>query len=126
MVISHKNKNDVAYNKFKLKDLKVRFGIENLSLRFLPENIAPFNPSQQLLNELIDVEGIALASKKAKSEHIVTPVIKELRRKNINRFSYFSGYSFDVDVKQGLSGYCDLIFSAKPHRIEIESPIFVL
>lgn len=114
----------MAYNKFKLKDLKIKFGIENLSLRFLPENITPFNPSQQLLNELIDVEGIALASEKAKSEHIVTPVIKELRRKNINRFSYFSGYSLDVDAKQGLSGYCDFIFSAKPHRIEIESPIF--
>jgi hypothetical protein len=114
----------MAYNKFKLKDLKTRFGIENSYLGFLPQPAVAFDPSAQALNELADVEGIALASEKAKSEHIVTPVIKELRRRNLEKFSYFSGYLFDVDSKLGLNGYCDFIFSAKPHRVEIESPIF--
>ncbi|MCB1194167.1 MAG: hypothetical protein H7A23_16765 [Leptospiraceae bacterium] len=114
----------MAYNKFKLKDLKIKFGIENSSRHFLPQELLPFVPSQKVLSELADAEGVALATEKAKSEHIITPTIKELRRRNLEKFSYFSGYEFNVDKKQGLNGYCDFIFSAKPHKIEIENPIF--
>ncbi len=114
----------MAYNKFKLKDLKVKFGIENESVPFLPLKLPIWKASQQLLTELADSVGLGLASEKAKSEFIVTPVLKEFRRKNIDNLSFFSGYMFDVDSKQGLNGYCDFIFSNKPRKTEIESPIF--
>jgi hypothetical protein len=114
----------MAYNKFKLKTLKAQFGIEHTSVPFLPTTYRAITPSLQLMNDLSDAMETALATEKAKSEHIVLPIIKELRRQNPNKFSYFSGYQFDVDVKQGLKGFCDFIFSAKPHKIEIETPIF--
>ncbi len=114
----------MAYNTFKLKDLRVKFGIENETRRFLPQNLPSFKVSAHLEQELAEVEGIGLGSEKAKSEHIVTPIIKELRRSNPEKFSYFSGYKFDVDSKQGLKGFCDFIFSDKPRKTEIESPIF--
>ena len=116
----------MAYNKFKLKDLREKFGIENDTIRFLSDSFPPFGVSPQLLYELADVEGIGLGSEKAKSELIVTPIIKELRHQNVDKFSFFSGYQFDVDAKQGLAGFCDFIFSAMPRKIEIEAPIICL
>jgi hypothetical protein len=114
----------MAYDKFKLRDLREKFGIDNQLVGFLPSDLRKIEVSPQLLADLSDVEGIGLASEKAKSELIVTPVLKEIRRKNIDKISFFSGYEFNVDSKLGLNGYCDFILSSKPRRVEIESPIF--
>lgn len=116
----------MAYNSFTLNRVKQKFAIDNQTQAFLPKNIANLKPSQQLLNELADVEGAAIATEKAKSELIIMPVIKELKRNNQNKFSYFSGYKFNVDYKQGLTGYCDILFSAEPYKQEIEAPVFYI
>jgi hypothetical protein len=116
----------MAYNKFTLTTVKQKLGIDNTTLNFLPKSFADFNVSQQLLNELSDVEGAAIATEKAKSELIVMPVVKELKRHNKDKFSYFSGYKFNVDSKKGLTGFCDILFSAEPYKQEIESPIFYI
>ena len=116
----------MAYNKFTLSLVKERFKIENQIIGFLPENLPNFAVSTQLAQELIEVEGIGLFSEKSKSEHIIIPVLKELRRKNKDKFSYFSGYEFNVDKKLSLNGFCDFIFSAVPHSAVIESPIICL
>ena len=101
----------MAYNKFTLSLVKERFKIENQIISFLPESLSHFMVSTQLAQELIEVEGIGLFSEKSKSEHIIIPVLKELRRKNKDKFSYFSGYEFNVDKKLSLNGFCDFIFS---------------
>jgi len=116
----------MAYNSFTLNSVKQKFAIDNHTRRFLPEKLTEFKPSQQLLNELLDVEGAAIATEKAKSELIVMPVIKELKRNNKDKFSYFSGYKFNVDYKQGLTGFCDILFTAEAYKQEIESPIFYI
>jgi hypothetical protein len=79
----------MAYDKFKLRDLREKFGIDNQLVGFLPSDLRKIEVSPQLLADLSDVEGIGLASEKAKSELIVTPVLKEIRRKNIDKISFF-------------------------------------
>jgi hypothetical protein len=116
----------MAYNKFTLTTVKQKLGVENYTHNFLPKSFANFNVSQQLLNELADAEGAAIATEKAKSELIVMPLVKELKRHNKDKFSYFSGYQFNVDRKKGLTGFCDILFSAEPYKQEIEAPIFYI
>jgi hypothetical protein len=117
----------MAYNKFKLNDLTHQFGIENFNREFIELNaLKNFTVSQHLLIDLQEAKQEALASEKAKSEFIILPVLKELRRKNPHRFSYFSGYEFNVDKKQGLSGFCDFIFSAEPDKLTITAPVICL
>lgn len=114
----------MGYNKFKLEDLESKFGIENFNYEFIEmEHLSDFQVSERLIEDLLEAKKEPLATEKAKSEFIISPVLKELRRKNPNKFSYFLGYEFNVDSKQGLNGYCDYIFSAIPEKLTIESPI---
>lgn len=117
----------MAYNKFKkIATLRDNFGITDNVISWLPDKFASVPISPFLLQNLLDAKEEALGTEKAKSEYIIAPVLKELRRNNPNRFSYFSGYRFDVDSKLNLQGFCDFIFSASPHRVDIESPIFCI
>jgi len=113
----------MAYNKFKLEDLK-QFGIQNFNREFLPTNSPTFQVSERLLEDLTEAKKEPLATEKAKSEFVILPVLKEFRRKNQHRFSYFSGYEFNVNIEKGLNGFCDFIFSAEPERLTIEAPVF--
>lgn len=117
----------MAYNKFKkLEQLEKELGIANKFYSWLPKKPTPIAVSNKLLDNLLDAENEPLATEKAKSEYIILPVLKELRRNNPLKFSTFSGYSFEVDSKRGLSGYCDFILSAEAQKIEITTPIFFL
>ena len=117
----------MAYNKFKkLEQLKDLLGINHELNSWQPENLTIPNVSQHLLENLHDAREEGLSTEKAKSEYIVAPVLKELRRNNPNKFSSFSGYEFNVDAKQGLNGFCDFILTATPRKMEITTPIFCL
>lgn len=116
----------MAYNTFTVEKLSEKLNISQEFKSFVPQNLPVFFPSDFILQTLNDAENEALGTEKAKSELIITPVIKELKRHNHNAFSYFSGYKFDVDKKLDLKGFCDFIFSALPNRIKIESPVFFL
>ncbi len=116
----------MSYNKFKrLEYLSEQFDISNKLNKWLPDDIE-FITTSQLLLELADAKEEALTTEKAKSEYIIVPVLKELRRKNVNKFSTFSGFEFNVDSKQGLNGFCDFIISAEPHKYTIEAPIICM
>lgn len=117
----------MAYNKFKkLEQLDVQLGVKDILRPWLAEEFAPANVSSILLQSLKDAQSEHLGTEKAKSEFVITPVLKELRRNNPLKFSTFSGYSFEVDDSKGLNGYCDFILSAAAERAEIISPIFFL
>ncbi len=118
----------MAYNKFKkLEDLRKRLGIKDVMEIWLPDSIIPYtNISVFLKEELKDASKEALTTEKAKSESVISPIIKELRRQNPDKFSFFSGFDFNVDSSQGLKGYCDYILSAETKRAEITAPVFCL
>jgi hypothetical protein len=117
----------MAYNKFKkLEQLNTLLGIKDVSINWLPRTFVNASSSDTLLQTLIDAQSEPLDTEKAKSEHIITPVLRELRRQNPNKFRTFSGYSFEVDDTKGLNGFCDFILSAAAERLEIVAPIFCL
>lgn len=117
----------MAYNSFKkVSQLRTQLGINDLVISWLPTELPAGQVSPILLQSLADAKEEALGTEKAKSEYVVAPVLKELRRNNPNTFSSFSGYEFDVDSALKLTGYCDFILSANPHKMEIDTPVFCL
>lgn len=112
----------MAYNKFKkLAQLQDELGISEIHKAWLPKNTTIPTITNLLMVALQEAEQEGLMTEKAKSEYVVMPVLKELRRHNVDKFSTFSGYEFDVDKLLGLSGYCDFLLSA-----EITAPVFCL
>jgi hypothetical protein len=118
----------MAYNKFKkLAQLREKLGINDIQKIWLPEQLSlKATVTDLLMIALQEASQETLMTEKAKSEYIVVPVIKELRRHNINKFKTFSGFEFNVDSKLGLNGFCDFILSLEATRVEISAPIFCL
>jgi len=59
---------------------------------------------------------LSIASEKARSEMIVTPILIEIRKLLSEAVSLFSGNNFEVDTEKGLSGFCDFLISMSPVR----------
>ncbi|TAD96582.1 MAG: hypothetical protein EAZ97_13745 [Bacteroidetes bacterium] len=118
----------MAYNKFKkLEILRRELGIKDIMRKWLPQEIKSYTTISSLLKESLDEASYeSLTTEKAKSESIISPIIKELRRKNPAKFSFFSGFEFNVDASKNLKGYCDYVLSADTERGEITSPVFAL
>jgi hypothetical protein len=116
----------MAYQKFKLSTLEEKFNIKTQAMSFIPTQLPEVSISHLLLETLADNEWEPLDSEKARSEFIITPVLKELHKQNRNKFTCFSGYEFNVDKKLSLNGFCDFILSAVPNSLIIKSPVFCL
>jgi len=117
----------MSYSRFKkLEQLKKDFGINHIFEAWLPK-IPVFDKITHIFEvALQDASQEVLTSEKAKSESIIAPLLKELRRQNLDRFSYFSGLAFDVDSEKNLTGFCDFILSAQTKQVEINAPVFCL
>jgi hypothetical protein len=98
--------------------------ISNLNL-FLDVEIPIFDVSQRLRDDLEEAKQYPIYTEKAKSELIIMPVLKELKRKN-KEISLFSGFALNIDNEPDLNGSPDFILGAKPNAIEVEAPIFCL
>ena len=117
----------MAYNQFKkLAQLQEKLGINEIHKAWLPKNTTIPTITNFLIVALQEAEQESLMTEKAKSEYVVVPILKELRRLNIDKFSTFSGYEFNVDKLLGLSGYCDFLLSAEINKSEITAPVFCL
>lgn len=118
----------MSYNQFKkVTQLRETLGLRDIAESWLPKSILSYTQISIFLDQLLK-EAIEepLATKKARSESIVAPILKELKRNQPNRFSCFSGFQFDVYKSKGLLGYCDFILSAETKQLEITAPIFCL
>lgn len=116
----------MAYKDFDLTTVEANFGITTVYQSFVPKNLPLFQASDRLLLDLEETSQEALYTEKAKSELILTPIIRELKRQNPQKFSYFSGYEFNVDKKLALKGFCDFLLSTVPNTPLIKSPVFCL
>jgi len=117
----------MAYNKFKrLEQLSEELGIQDITTKWLTNTLADFQVSPKIIEDLQEASQEALMTEKAKSEFIVVPILRELRRHNHDKFKIFSGYEFNVDSKQNLTGYCDFMLSANIYKAEVTAPIFCL
>jgi hypothetical protein len=115
----------MSYSKFKkLEQLRNDFSITDIQIGFLSNEFPIFSVSQHLLDDLNEAKLEALGTEKAKSEYIIAPILRELRRKNPVSFKSFSGYEFNVDSDKDLNGYCDFILSLEAQKLEISAPVF--
>ncbi len=111
-----------SYSNFSFEDIK-NLGLNTVRSELFLEVETPLTPSDFLLKTLEINKEIPIESEKAKSELLITPILTEIRRHNPKKFTYFSGYQFNVDSKLGLKGFCDFIISKKYNAAFIECPL---
>lgn len=112
----------MRYSEFTLDLIEEKLGVRN-RVEVLFKNIEPLQASQKLKEDLSEVEGLAIRSEKAKSEWIVVPILKEIRRTNHNFFKIYSGDNLNVDKEKGLVGECDFILTLDTKSFNINYPI---
>jgi hypothetical protein len=112
----------MAYTDFTLNDLEEKFGIKNRTERIF-NKVKLVEPSEKLKDDLQEVVELPVRSEKAKSEWIVVPILRELRRRNEKFFTIYSGENLDVDKANGLNGECDFIIAKDIGTYNINYPI---
>ena len=112
------------YSEYTFTRLKEEYDIVQQSTRiFQTIPIVSKTPSARLQEDLTDAQTMPLYSEKAKSEAIIYPIIRELKKNN-PQISVFSGYTFSINTQ--LTGAPDFLISAKPNLVEPQCPIFCL
>lgn len=115
----------MPFSDFTLRELKLTFGLSSQRAELVPA-VQPVTMSDTLRDDL-DVAGRMLVrSEKAKSEWVVTPVLKELLRNNGYFFTVYSGEMLIADKATGLVGECDFILGKNLPDVDIALPIFTL
>ena len=117
----------MAYSDFTMRKLNTLFGIteQNLPL-FDKKDIILVEPSAHLRVDIEDAAGMPVFSEKAKSELLISPILKEVWKHANRQFFCYSGYSLDVDKEKGLNGVCDFLFSKEYFVTEVATPVFCL
>ena len=116
----------MAYSDFTFAKLSAKFGLEQESISlFTNVAIEPIEPTAHLVQDLEEAKEMPIFTEKAKSESIISPIIKEIKRRN-KHISIFSGYAFNIDAANDLVGAPDFMISMKPKIVELQRPIFCL
>jgi hypothetical protein len=112
----------MAYTDFTLQDIQEKFKVSNQRVRLFP-SFKAVRPSERLKNDLIDAQTLPSRTEKAKSELIVSPVLKEVWRKQGKYFTIYSGEVLNADAANGLNGECDFILAKDIGAYSINYPI---
>ncbi len=112
----------MSYSDFSLKDLQNKFGIKNKVENLFPK-FEPLEPSNWLKTTLESGAQLPIRSEKAKSETIVFPLLLEMRIRNHNFITIYSGDSLIADEVSGLKGECDFIITKDIGTFDINCPI---
>ncbi len=116
----------MAYSDFTFTKIKKLYQIEQIEAYLFDISvIIPITPSARLVEDLEDTKTMPLYTEKSKSEIIIYPIIRELKKKNPS-ITVFSGYSLNIEGHKELNGNPDFIISAKQGIAEPRSPIFCL
>lgn len=117
----------MAYSDFTtLRKVKSLLGVTHELVPLFTEPIAEVAPSEHLVFDLKEAETLVPVTEKSKSELIIVPILKEVRRNNADKITYFSGFTFDVSPEKSLTGVCDFIFGYAPQTLEINTPVFCI
>ncbi|MFO0141370.1 MAG: hypothetical protein ACK513_08150 [Aphanizomenon sp.] len=118
----------MAYSDFTLDRITKIFGIN------IEERTNVFTAFDQLTVDAFFIKYLqnniplaqAISTEKAKSEMIIAPVLIEVRRLLNNKISLFSGIDFNVNIEQGLNGFCDFLISLSSQQLYVTSPVIAL
>ncbi|MEB3282041.1 MAG: hypothetical protein VKK42_24290 [Lyngbya sp.] len=118
----------MPYSQFTIEQIKDNFEISLVETVASFANIPEVEYSQ-FLQETLDYNiplALAIASEKARSEMIITPILIEVKKQLDSKISLFSGKEFEVDAALGLTGFCDYLISLSPEQLVVESPIIAV
>lgn len=116
----------MAYSDFTFTKIKKLYQIEQIEAYLFDISvIVPITPSARLVEDSEDTKTMPLYAEKSKSEIIIYPIIRELKKKNPS-ITVFSGYSLNIEGHKELNGNPDFLISAKQGIAEPRSPIFLL
>ena len=101
----------MAYSKYtSLLQFEEKYGVQQQKVDLFADGVKTVVVGERLLFDLQEAEDFyAMQSEKAKSEFIITPILKELQRNNLTKFRLFSGAA--LNVTKDLNGICDYILS---------------
>ncbi len=114
-----------SYSQFTYEDVEA-LGVRIQRVQLFPTLPTPVAPSDWLKETLAMNNRRPMATEKAKSELIISPILSELVARNNDAFTFFSGYNFDVEKKKGLKGHVDFILSKDALSPVIEAPVFCI
>jgi hypothetical protein len=112
----------MAYSDFSLDKLEDIFAIKSYKASLFADS-RHIEPSEKLKEDILEANNLMIRTEKAKSEWIVVPILKELRRINNNFFTIYSGEFLDVNKEVGLNGECDFMLAKDTGTYGINSPI---
>jgi len=112
----------MSYSDFSLKDLQNKFGVKNKVTQLFPKFEA-IEPSEWLKITLHKTSQLNVRSEKSKSETIVFPILLEVRDRNNNYITIYSGDNLNADADNGLNGECDFIITKDVGTFDINIPI---
>ena len=113
----------MAYRDLKMKDLKAKFGIQEMGVELFDKlKISTIEPSDSLKSKLADAKYITLSTEKAVSEQLVAPVLVEIAKMNED-LQIFSGEIIVADKANGLNGELDFVFARKPWTRKPQNPL---
>ena len=117
----------MAYRDFKMDDLEAKFGIREIGKQlFDPSKIKMIEPSDKLKTDLLEARYITLSTEKAVSERLVSPVLAEMKKLNLEDIQVFSGEIIKADSKQGLNGEIDFIIARTPETLKPKNPLLIV
>ncbi len=117
----------MAYRDFKMDDLESKFGIQEIGKQlFDPSKVKRIEPSDKLKTDLVEARFITLSTEKAVSERLVSPILVEIKKLNLEDIQVFSGEIIKADVKQGLNGEIDFILSRTPETLKPKNPLLIV
>ena len=112
----------MAYSNYSLEQIEEKFGVKNQIMSIFPD-IKPLIKSDWLEQTLAIASTVPTRTEKAKSELFVMPLLLELRKRNDNFFTIYSGENLVADKKVGLTGECDFIISKEIKSFSMNYPI---
>jgi hypothetical protein len=118
----------MTYLDFTLPVAVNKFGLTLDMTRDLFAPVAPVDPSDLLRETLAYNAPLALsiATEKARSEMLISPILTEARRMRGESVNLFSGNMFNVDASVGLAGYFDFLLTHSPYLSVVQAPVFAV
>ena len=110
----------MAYSDYTLGLIEEKFGITNQKARLF-DVIEPQEPTDFLKKHLSIAESLSVRSEKARSEAIVFPLLLDVRERNNDFFTIYSGDN--LNVNSDLKGECDFILAKDMNTYDINYPI---
>ncbi|MCU0390510.1 MAG: hypothetical protein MUE81_05295 [Thermoflexibacter sp.] len=115
----------MSYSSFTLEDLAEKFKLRFKSVKLFDTSKSVI-PSAWLQESLEISQDTLVRSKKARSEHYVLPILMEMKKKNRDFMTYYSGETLNADKSLGLTGECDYILAKKSDSPIVQSPLLVM